>query len=159
LREPITVVENFVMRRMLWLVAFAALAGAGCSKFLSSQAGPSPTATPQGMTGSWASVASATATDTCTDFHWTITELNGTTGAGTFTAKCLGTMAVSGTAHGTLTGTSVSWTADAVGTSDGESCPIALSGTATFDGTQFRIPYSGTTCKGPISGTEILRKN
>ena len=31
--------------------------------------------------------------------------------------------------------------------------------TATFDGAQFRIPYSGTTCLGPISGTEILRKS
>ena len=146
-------------RTLLTLLLVAALVGAGCSKFLSSQTSPTSTATPQAMTGSWASVATATVTDTCTDFRWTITELTGTTGAGTFTATCLGTMAISGTARGTLSGTTVNWTASATGTSNGVSCPISLTGTATFDGTQFRIPYSGTTCLGPISGTEILRKS
>jgi len=146
------------MRRVLLLSLFA-MCVVGCSKLLPLKPSSAPEATPQGMTGSWASVASATVTNTCTDFHWTITELNGSTGAGTFSAKCLGTMAVSGAAQGTLTGTTVKWTAQAVGTSNGDSCPISLTGTATFDGTQFRIPYSGTTCQGPISGTEILRKS
>lgn len=148
------------MTRPLLLVVFlATLAGAGCSKLLTSQNSPTPSATPQAMTGSWASLASSTSTNTCTDFHWTITELTGTTGAGTFTAKCLGNMPISGTATGTLSGTTVNWSATATGTSNGVSCPIALTGTATFDGVQFRIPYSGTTCLGPISGTEILRKS
>ena len=35
---------------------------------------------------------------------------------------------------------------------------MALTGTATFDGTQFRIPYTGTTCLGPVRGSETLHR-
>jgi hypothetical protein len=148
------------MTRLSLGVLAAVLVSIGCSNLFKTSNNPTTTATPQAMTGSWASLATATVTDTCTDFLWTITELTGTTGKGTFTAKCLGTMLISGTASGTLSGTTVTWTATATGTaSDGSSCPISLSGAATFDGAQFRIPYSGTTCRGPISGVEILRKS
>jgi hypothetical protein len=71
----------------------------------------------------------------------------------------MATIQVAGTAHGTLSGTTVTWAADATGTGPGGAvCPVALTGTATFDGTQFRIPYTGTTCLGPVSGAEVLRK-
>ena len=139
----------------------AAMLCAGCLDFLTSNTAPSSvTASTQTMTGSWASVSSATAlTNTCTDFHWTITALSGATGSGAFTAKCLGNLPVTGMAQGTLSDTTVTWSATAVGTtSAGLSCPISLTGTASFDGTQFRIPFTGTTCLGPVSGTEILRK-
>ena len=135
---------------------------AGCSNLLNLG---SPTTTPspstQMSTGSWSSISSSTTlTNTCTDFRWTITEITGTTAKGTFTAVCLGTMQIAGTANGTLTGDTVAWTANAVGTTPGApSCPISLTGTATFDGTQFRIPYTGTTCLGPVSGAEVLRKS
>src|SRR5262249_24940815 len=39
-------------------------------------------------------------------------------------------------------------------------CPFSLSGTGTLvDKTTLTIPYSGTTCLGPVSGTETLRKH
>lgn len=138
----------------------AAVLSAGCLDFLTSKTSPTPAAPIQLMTGQWASISSATTLpSTCTDFHWTITEVTGTSGSGTFTAKCMGTIPVSGTAHGTLSGTTVTWSADANGTAPGGgACPISLTGTATFDGMQFRVPYTGTTCLGPVSGTEILRK-
>jgi hypothetical protein len=112
------------------------------------------------VAGAWTSIASETTlTNTCTDFHWTITEVAGTSGSGTFTARCMGTLVVAGTAHGSLSGTTVTWAADALGTTPGgASCPVVLTGTATFDGTQFRVPYTGTTCLGPVSGAEVLRK-
>jgi hypothetical protein len=147
------------MRRHVFGMLVAAVIAGGCTNLFKSSNNPSANATPQAMTGAWTSLAPATLSDTCTDFRWTITDLNGTTGSGTFTAKCLGTMIISGTASGTLTGTTVTWTATANGTSNGSACAVSLNGTATFDGTQFRIPYSGTTCLGPISGVEILRKS
>ncbi len=113
------------------------------------------------MAGSWSSVSSATSlTDTCTNFHWAITDISGNTASGTFSATCLTDLQVAGTANGTLSGTTVTWTAVATGTAPGGvSCPITLAGTATYDGTQIRVPYTGTTCLGPVSGTEILRKS
>jgi hypothetical protein len=35
---------------------------------------------------------------------------------------------------------------------------VALAGAATLEGTQVRVTYTGTTCLGPVSGTELLRK-
>jgi hypothetical protein len=143
-------------------ITLAALLGAGCSNLLSWKSKTTPTETdPTKLAaGQWSSVSSTTSlVDTCTNFDWTIVEVTGTSGSGTFTATCMTNMQIAGTARGTLTGTEVTWTAEATGTAPGGvACPIALSGTATYDGTQFRIPYTGTTCLGPVSGTEILRK-
>jgi hypothetical protein len=60
-----------------------------------------------------------------------------------------------------LSGTIVNWTATATAAGAGvpTGCAISLAGTAVFEGSQIRIPYSGTTCLGPVSGTEILGKN
>jgi hypothetical protein len=147
-------------RTLLVPACLAAILSAGCLDFLTSKTSPTPTGPTVITTGAWVSISSATAlTNTCTDFHWTITDVTGTSGTGTFTAKCLATIQVAGTAHGTLSGTTVTWAADATGTGpSGAACPVALAGTATFDGTQFRIPYTGTTCLGPVSGAEVLRK-
>ena len=121
---------------------------------------PTPVSTTL-TTGQWTSISSATTmTNTCTDFRWTVTEVTATDANGTFTAKCMGTMQVTGTAHGILSADTVTWTAQGTGTTTaGSSCAIALAGSATFDGTQIRIPYSGTTCLGPIAGAEILRRS
>ena len=140
------------------LAALMALS-AGCSSMFSSLL-TTPTDPVSLTTGAWTSISSTTTLpNTCTDFHWTITEISGTRGSGTFTAKCTNNVQLSGTAQGTLTGTTVTWAASGTGTAPtGVACPFALSGTATFDGTQYRIPYSGTTCLGPVSGSEVLRK-
>ena len=39
-------------------------------------------------------------------------------------------------------------------------CPISLTGTGAVEDNNrtLRLPYSGTTCLGPVSGTEVLRK-
>ncbi len=145
------------------LICIVIALSAGCKGlFEQSTSTPAPTTvTAQLMNGSWASVSSTTTlANTCTDFRWTITEISGTAGSGTFTAKCMGTMVVTGMASGTLSGTTVTWTASGAGNSGATgTCAFSLSGTATFDGTQFRIPYTGTTCLGPVSGAEILRKS
>jgi hypothetical protein len=145
----------------LFLIGAAALLAAGCSNLFSFQETTSPSDTPAALSGGrWTSISSTPSAETCTSFTWTIVEISGTSGTGTFTATCFDGMEIAGTAQGTLVGTEVTWTAEATGTtSGGLTCPISLSGTATYDGSQFRIPYTGTTCLGPVSGVEILRKN
>jgi hypothetical protein len=150
------------MRRpALLALAIVAFLAAGCSNLFNFDNDKTTPSDPTSLSsGQWSSVASATSlTNTCTNFKWTIVDISGTSGTGTFTATCMGNMQVTGSAAGTLTGTEVTWTATATGTAPGGvTCPISLTGTATYDGTQFRIPYSGSTCLGPVAGTEILRK-
>jgi hypothetical protein len=155
---------TFLMKVRLFVALGAIMIlAAGCQGlFDQTSSTTAPTnVTTQMMGGSWASVSSTTAlSDTCTDFHWGITTISGTSGSGTFSAKCFGSMPVAGTANGMLSGSAVTWTATGAGvTPAGAACPFSLNGTATFDGTQFRIPFSGTTCMGPVSGAEILRKS
>ena len=54
----------------------------------------------------------------------------------------------------------MNWSANATGAVPGvPPCAIAISGTATLEANnRIRIPYSGTTCLGPVSGTEIVQR-
>ncbi len=148
-------------RKTLTALLVAALAGAGCNLIKDSTQSTAPSATgPEALSGTWASVSSTTTLqDTCTDFKWLVTDVKDNTGSGSFSATCFGDMIVTGTASGMLSGSTLSWTVTAIGTSpSAPNCPISLNGTAEFDNNQIRVPFSGTTCLGPVSGTEILRK-
>jgi len=53
----------------------------------------------------------------------------------------------------------VTWSATAIGSSPGfPDCAMTLQGAAVLEGDQIRIPYTGSTCIGPVAGVEILRK-
>jgi len=143
----------------------AAMATAGCTNLLNdatSTSSNTPSVTGvQAMSGVWSSVSSTTMMpNTCTNFQWIVTAIQDSTVSGSFTATCLGNMAISGTAQGVLSGSTLTWTATAMGTSPTVSdCPISLSGTAEMENAnEIRVPFTGTTCAGPVSGTEILRK-
>lgn len=146
----------FAMTRpTLWVSLALALSGFSClDVFKNSPTGPSAV-TAAAFGGLWASVAASTAAQTCTSFQWAVT----TGVSGTWSAVCYGTVQIRGTAAGTLDGDKLNWTATGTGTApDAGSCPVALAGNATLEGNQIRVPYSGTTCLGPVAGTEILRK-
>jgi hypothetical protein len=67
---------------------------------------------------------------------------------------------VSGSASGTLSGSTVTWSAQGTASVPNfSSCAISLSGTAELGSDSIRVPYSGETCLGRVSGVEILRKN
>jgi hypothetical protein len=79
---------------------------------------------------------------------------------GDFSATCNG-VDFSGFANGTLTGTTVAWGAN--GTAAGASlpqspCAITLTGTAQLSPSSIAVPYTGSTCMGPVSGTQTLNK-
>src|SRR5206468_7244721 len=82
--------------------------------------------------------------------------------AGTFSAQCAGGITVSGEASGQLGNSqNIPVTVQGTGTVPGiGACPFMVTGTGSIidNGTALQIGYSGTTCVGPIHGTETLRK-
>jgi len=147
------------MRHLFVAVALAAaLASAACLDSLSPTTPETSTVMASVSTGTYASASLDTRTDqVCTNFQWTITNVTATGMAGTFSALCNGTMRVTGTARGSLSGTTVTWVASGNAVTPTTSvCAVSLTGKAEISRTQIRVPYTGTTCMGPVSGTEIL---
>ena len=112
------------------------------------------------LMGNWVSASSVIpSSSTCSDFTWNATEQTGTTAKGSFSATCAGALKVAGTAQGTLSGSVVAWTANGTATAPAlPSCGITLAGTAELGANSIRVPYSGDTCLGKVSGVEILNK-
>ena len=121
---------------------------------------PTPTTGATSFAGVWASQSGvAPVADSCTNFQWSVTSQTATTMSGTFTVDC-GAVKIQGTATGQLNGTSVPLTATGTATLFGNpNCSFSISGTGTVvDDHTLTIPYTGTTCLGPVQGTETLRK-
>jgi hypothetical protein len=140
---------------------FAAAVG-GCMGFehTSSMTSPS-TAGVSALMGTWASASVAPSASSCTDFKWTVTERTSTTAKGSFSATCLTNLLVAGTAEASLSGSTIAWSAAGNATGPGvpSSCSITLTGTAELGTDSIRVPYSGDTCLGKVSGVEILKKH
>ena len=82
-----------------------------------------------------------------------------TTAKGNFSATCAGDLKLTGTAQGTLNGSTIAWSARAWATRQAlPSCNITLNGTAEIGVITVRVPYSGDTCLGKVSGVETLRR-
>jgi hypothetical protein len=121
--------------------------------------GPSSTGV-SALMGNWTSSNLIPSASTCTDFKWNVTQQTGNTASGTFSATCAGDLKVSGTANGTLSGSNVMWTAQATASVPNlPACAISLTGTAELGVDSIRVPYSGDTCLGKVSGVEVLKKN
>ena len=148
------------------LAAFAAVS-AGCFEFsrhASSITGPTASemsvSTLAGTYRSITSVSGIPSADSCTNFSWSVTEKSSNSAKGNFSASCQdNTVQVSGTAEGTQTGNEIAFLVNATAVSSGVSCAISLSGTAVIEPGQVRVPYSGTSCFGNVSGTEILARD
>jgi len=151
------------MKNYIFACALAVCAAAGaCVGYENKTSVTSPTAaTAEALVGTWTSASTSIvpSPSTCTDFKWTPTQQSPTSAMGSFSAACAGGLKVSGTAAGTLTGTTVAWTAHALAsTPEIASCDVSLTGTAELGVNSIRVPYSGNTCLGPVSGVEILNK-
>jgi hypothetical protein len=146
--------------RLLAAAVLLSAAGAGCTNmFGETRTGPS-NVTPEMLGGSWASIATETKLPaTCTKFVWNVTSVTEQTATGSFTATCKGDVQIAGTATGTLSDKTLTWSATATALAPADpDCEVALSGSGTFEGFQMRIPFTGTTCAGEVNGAEILRK-
>lgn len=143
------------------LLSVSVLSSTGCIGFerKSSLTGPSATGT-SAFLGNWSSSNLIPSPSACTDFKWDVNEQTTTSAKGNFSATCAGDLKLTGTAQGQLTsGTTLSWSATGNATAPGlTSCAISLTGTAELLIDTIRVPYSGTTCLGPVSGVESLKK-
>ncbi|HEX3646064.1 MAG TPA: carboxypeptidase-like regulatory domain-containing protein [Vicinamibacterales bacterium] len=93
----------------------------------------------------------------CGNFRWQVTTQTATQVAGSFTADCTGGVAVNGNITGQLGGTTIPIVLTGALTSAGGSCAFSLNGTGTpIDSKTFQIAYSGTTCLGPMQGSNTL---
>jgi len=57
-----------------------------------------------------------------------------------------------------MNGSVIAWSADGDATTAGIACHVTLTGTAEVGVDSIRVPYSGDTCVGKVSGVEILSK-
>jgi hypothetical protein len=149
--------KNYVFASALAL----AVAAAGCAGFEHTSTTTSPTVTGvSALMGNWASASSVIpSASTCSDFKWNVAEQTPTTAKGSFSATCAGDLKVAGTAQGMLAGSVISWSAVGTATAAGlPACAITLTGTAELGADSIRVPYSGDTCLGKVSGVEILNK-
>lgn len=154
------------MKRYVSLAVFAAVAAvsAGCFEFsrnAASLTGPSaPELSVSTLGGTYRSINTIPSADSCTNFKWSVTEKTANSARGTFSASCQNnTLQVAGTAQGTQTGNNIAFQVNATATSSSLSCAISLSGTAVVETNQVRVPYTGTSCFGNVSGTEILKRD
>jgi hypothetical protein len=143
------------------LIAIVIAAAAGCTSFerKSSLTGPTAAGT-SSLLGTWTSSSIIPSPSSCTDFKWNVTEQTGTSAKGSFSATCAGDLKLAGTAQGVLQNTStIAWSAQGTATAPGlPSCAITLTGTAELGVETIRVPYSGDTCLGKVSGIESLRR-
>ena len=96
----------------------------------------------------------------CTDLEWRVTQQDGSNYSGEFSATCSGDIQLTGTATGTLVDDVLAINASGTATLPAvASCPFTLNGTARLDGQVIRIEYTGNTCVGSISGTELLERS
>lgn len=115
------------------------------------------------IVGVWNSQVTPTlpSASTCGNFQYQIASQTGNSIAGTFMGSCGNGLTVTASANGTLNGNSVTIALDGSGSMPGiPNCPFKLTATGTIEdnGNTLNLPYSGTTCLGPVHGTEVLHK-
>ena len=143
------------------LLVVSAIAVSGCIGFERQSNVTGPTAAGNSaMLGTWTSTNLIPSPASCTNFVWSVTEQSATAAKGNFSASCAGDLKVSGSAQGNFTtaGT-IAWSGTANATGPGlTACAVSLSGTAELTVDSIKIPYSGDTCLGKVSGIETLKR-
>jgi hypothetical protein len=94
----------------------------------------------------------------CSNWQLTITSQTATLATGRLTMTCPGDIAVSGAITGRLGGANIPIRYEGTATQYGQNCAFAMDGTGfPLGNDNFRFEYTGTSCLGPIYGTELLR--
>ena len=126
----------------------------------SSPTGPdSNTGEVRSYIGTWNGSAVAPAAQSCSGLQWKITSQSGSQASGDFTATCSDGVTLAGTMTATHGDTTIPWAATGTASKGGVTCPFNLTGSGTFQGTSnIVVTYSGTSCNGPVSGTETIKR-
>jgi hypothetical protein len=111
--------------------------------------------------GTWSSATASTPATGCGNVKYTVTPVSTSAANVNFEATCGGNIVVNGGGTGTLSGSTLNWTANGLVSQCGVNCPFTFTnGKATQDaaGTNVVVTYSGTVCGIPVSGTETVKK-
>ena len=120
-----------------------------------------PSALASLLVGEWSSSSSAplSTPDSCPDLQWSVSEVDGSTYSGTFTATCGAGVKVEGTLTGVLVDDQLTLTGVGTATPPGSTgCGFTLDGIARVVGDTIQLDYTGSTCLGPVSGTDVLAR-
>jgi hypothetical protein len=151
------------MKNLIQLALWLALpiVSAACIGFERKSTVTGPTGIGVGaLMGNWTSANIIPTPSSCTDFKWNVTEQTGTSAKGSFSASCPNDLKLSGTAQGTLSGSTIQWSAQGNASAPGlPSCAFSLTGTAEIGINSVSVPYSGDTCLGKVIGVELLKRN
>jgi hypothetical protein len=118
-----------------------------------------PSALASLLVGQWSSSSSAStpAQDSCADLQWSATQEEASTYSGAFSATCGTGAEVEGTLTGILVDDQLVLTGVGTATPVGSiGCDLTLDTTACVVGDAIQLDYAGSTCLGPVSGTEVL---
>lgn len=145
------------------IVALVAIGGCDLLNKKDSPTAPSPaTGSLEPFVGTFVSTSVASVGPTsCGNLLYLVTPTSATAATVTFTATCATNIQVSGNGTGTLSGSTLGWSAQGTIRQGDITCPFSFaSGTATAEGaTGLRVNYSGTVCGIAVSGTEVLAKS
>jgi hypothetical protein len=156
------------------LTALAATAACGVER-TSTVLGPTTAQTVAGasstgsLLGTWVAQGSSTASSkrtgsaalpdfsSCSNFQWAITTQTATEASGKFSADCADGLSLAGTITGRLGAPTIPIVVAGTLNRGSESCAFSVTGEGTpLDSVTFHITYSGTTCLGPLQGTNTL---
>src|SRR5688500_15221229 len=121
------------LRQSLALFALCSvLAGCGMLDRLKDDTDGSPTA-PGGtavsldvFAGTWTSATASSPATGCGNLTYTVTPLSATAANVTFAGTCAGSIAVTGTGSGKVTGSTLEWTAQGLVAQGGVNCPFTF---------------------------------
>ena len=109
--------------------------------------------------GTWSGAAIAPVAQSCGGMQWKITSQTGGQARGTFSAACADGVKLEGMMTATHGETSIPWAATGTATKGTTTCPFSMTGTGTFQGTSsIVVNYAGTSCNGPVSGSETIKR-
>jgi hypothetical protein len=109
--------------------------------------------------GTWSGPTVAPVAQSCGSLLWKITSQTGGQASGDFSATCADGVSLAGTMTATHGETSIPWAATGTATKADATCPFSMTGTGTFQGTSnIVVNYAGTSCNGPVSGSETIKR-
>jgi hypothetical protein len=146
------------------LIVALALSSTACAEMIKnifkSPTEPTKSDDVRSYLGTWSGPATVTPVgQTCGGLLWKITSQTGGQASGEFSATCGDGVQLAGTMTATHGDTSIPWAATGTATKGTATCPFSMTGTGTFQGTSnILVSYAGTSCNGPVSGSETIKR-
>jgi len=145
------------------LIITVAVSSTACvdmfKNIFSSPTEPSKTGDVRSYLGTWAGPAITPVAQSCGGIQWKVTSQTGGQASGEFSATCADDVKLAGTMTATHGETSIPWAATGTATKGTATCSFSMTGTGTFQGTSnILVNYAGTSCNGPVSGSETIKR-